>query len=112
MLRYPDDGCQETCLYLAARHRLGASRSAALAATPEVPSMPTVIVYHDIVKGSSHRVLRTELRPALRRSRSTALNLMFDPYRMSIPLSTAAASRNARRSAPSRVRYSFRRPAS
>jgi hypothetical protein len=51
-------------------------------------------------------------RPALRRSRSSALHLMFDPYRMSISLSTAAASRNARRSAPSRVRYSFRRPAS
>jgi hypothetical protein len=35
-----------------------------------------------------------------------------DPYRMSISLSTAAASRNARRSAPSGVRYRFRRPAS
>jgi hypothetical protein len=35
-----------------------------------------------------------------------------DSYRMSISRSTAAASRNARRSAPSGVRYRFRRPAS
>jgi hypothetical protein len=35
-----------------------------------------------------------------------------DPYRMSISLSTAAASRIARRSAASGVRYRFRRPAS
>jgi hypothetical protein len=35
-----------------------------------------------------------------------------DPYRMSISRSTAAASRIARRSAPSGVRYRFRRPAS
>ena len=35
-----------------------------------------------------------------------------DPYRMSISLSAAAASRIARRSAASGVRYRFRRPAS
>jgi hypothetical protein len=35
-----------------------------------------------------------------------------DPYRMSISLSAAAASRIARRSAPSGVRYRVRRPAS
>jgi hypothetical protein len=35
-----------------------------------------------------------------------------DPYRMPTSFSTAAASRNARRSAPSEVTYRFRRPAS
>jgi hypothetical protein len=44
--------------------------------------------------------------------RGTAVVFWCDPYRMSISLSTAAASRIARRSAPSGVRYRFRRPAS
>jgi len=45
-------------------------------------------------------------------ARVTAVVFWCDPYRMSMSLSTAAASRNARRSAPSGVRYRFRRPAS
>ena len=59
---------------------------------------------------------RRDIRPAVGEAKEVYLSsepaAARDPYRMSISLSTAAASKIARRSAPSGVRYRFRRPAS